>query len=59
MASEEHVFDLLSAYALDCLDAVENAQVDAHLAGCELCRAELQTYRDIVEVLPLAGPLLQ
>lgn len=54
MVREEHVFDLLTGYALDCLDANEKAQVDTHLAGCNLCRAELQTYREIVEVLPLA-----
>ena len=54
MAGEEHVFDQLSAYALDCLDEAEKSRVDAHLAGCDLCRQELQTYREIVEVLPFA-----
>jgi len=54
MASEGHVFDLLPAYALDCLDTDEKGQVEAHLARCDLCRHELQTYRDVVGVLPLA-----
>lgn len=54
MVSDAHVFDQLSAYALDCLDAAEKARVDAHLKGCEICRLELQTYREIVDVLPLA-----
>ncbi|HLA97534.1 MAG TPA: anti-sigma factor [Anaerolineales bacterium] len=55
MSREAHVFNLLSAYALDCLDAVEKAQVEAHLRECDLCRADLQTYREIVQVLPLVG----
>lgn len=54
MVQEEHVVDLLAAYALDCLDVDEKIQVDAHISECQQCRAELQTYQDIVEVLPLA-----
>jgi len=54
MVQEEHAFDLLSAYALGCLDGAENAHVEAHLAKCETCRLELQTYQEIVDVLPLA-----
>lgn len=54
MVQEEHVLELLSAYALGCLDKAEAAQVEAHLVECETCRAELQAYRDIVDILPLA-----
>lgn len=41
----------LGAYVLDGLDAAERAEVDAHLAACPGCRAELAA------IAPLAGPL--
>ncbi|MFC5061243.1 anti-sigma factor family protein [Actinomycetospora atypica] len=41
----------LGAYVLGGLDAGERAEVDAHLAGCASCRAELAT------IAPLARPL--
>ena len=41
----------LGAYVLDGLDPAERAGVDAHLAGCASCRAELAS------LAPLAGPL--
>jgi anti-sigma-K factor RskA len=52
MVAEEHVFDSLAAYALDCLEAQEAQQVAEHLAACELCRAELQAYQAVVDELP-------
>jgi hypothetical protein len=52
-APEDHrvLRERLGAYALDGLDPAERAEVDAHLAGCASCRAELAT------IAPLAGPL--
>ncbi len=52
--SEEHVLDLIPAYALDCLDEEELGQVVAHLAVCASCRLEAEQYRAIVDELPAA-----
>lgn len=54
MSSEEHIFDLLPAYALGSLDPAEEQQVNEHLASCAICRAELETYDGVVQNLPLA-----
>ena len=54
MNSEQHVFDLLPAYALGSLDDEEKIIVEAHLPDCETCRLELETYSQIVDDLPLA-----
>ncbi len=54
MVLEEHVTDLLPAYALGCLDEDEAGLVTAHLAVCQVCSAELRTYQAVGEALPLA-----
>ncbi|HEY1733950.1 MAG TPA: zf-HC2 domain-containing protein, partial [Acidimicrobiales bacterium] len=46
--------DILAAYALDAVDATEAATVEAHLAGCPLCRAELDGYRETAAALGTA-----
>jgi anti-sigma-K factor RskA len=51
---EEHVFDLLPAYALGCLDREEDLRVAEHLATCGMCRGELESYRSLVAELPFA-----
>ena len=51
---EEHVTDLLPGYALGCLDASENSQVNEHLAGCEQCQVELKRFDWVVAELPMA-----
>jgi anti-sigma-K factor RskA len=56
MASQDHIIDLIPAYALDCLDPQEAQIVAAHLADCSECRQELRAYQDIVADLPLAVP---
>lgn len=53
MVSEEHIRELIPAYALDILDEQEQMQVAEHLANCDSCRAELVMYQEIVEDLPL------
>ena len=58
MAVEEHVLDLLPAYALDCLDETETIQVAEHLAGCAECRAELLAYQATADQLVLAAPMV-
>ena len=54
---EEHVFDQLPAYALDCLDKEEAELVRRHLVGCETCRMELLSYQRISDRLGLAAPM--
>lgn len=51
---EEHVFDLLPAYALGCLDREDDLRVAEHLAACKMCRGELEGYRSLVADLPFA-----
>lgn len=53
MAPQEHVHELIPAYALDSLDEQEHLLVAEHLVSCESCRAELAAYQDIVDDLPL------
>lgn len=54
--SENHVIDLIAAYALNILEADEAQQVASHLAACSSCATELQSYLRVVEQLPLAAP---
>jgi anti-sigma-K factor RskA len=56
MSAEEHVIDLLPAYALDCLDETETILVSEHLALCPDCQAEWRAYQSTVDQLALAGP---
>jgi anti-sigma-K factor RskA len=56
MAIEQHVTDLIPAHALGCLDREEEILVSEHLAGCALCREELEAYQRVVDQLPLAAP---
>ena len=53
---DEHVLDLLPAYALDCLDEDETIHVAEHLAACSTCQAELLAYQATVAQLALAAP---
>ena len=41
MTTADHPLDDLALYALDALDPDEARAVEAHLAGCPSCRAEL------------------
>jgi anti-sigma-K factor RskA len=54
MSNEDHVVELLAAYALGALEAGEAAQVEAHLALCAACREELRAYEAITGELALA-----
>jgi anti-sigma-K factor RskA len=51
---EEHVYDLIPGYALNCLDQDDELLVAEHLARCATCRAELKEYQAVAEDLPLA-----
>jgi anti-sigma-K factor RskA len=56
MASEQHVTELLPAYALGCLDEAEASRVSEHVVRCAKCRGELQAYRAVANQLALAAP---
>ena len=55
MSNEPHVLDLLPAYALGALDSEEAIQVEKHLLGCMICRAESKTFENIAVGLSLSG----
>jgi anti-sigma-K factor RskA len=46
--------DELAAYLLGALEPSEAAALEEHLAGCEECRAELESLRPAVQTLPEA-----
>ncbi|MEO6950270.1 MAG: zf-HC2 domain-containing protein [Polyangia bacterium] len=48
---------LFSAYVDGELTAAERAVVDAHLAGCEACTAELATFRSTLAAMRGAVPV--
>jgi len=54
MSNDEHVFELLEAYALGALTSSEAEQVDRHVAGCASCGAELRAIEAVTNDLPLA-----
>ncbi len=51
----DEVEELLGAYALDAVDADEAAAVEAHLASCPRCRAELDAHREVAAHLAQGG----
>jgi anti-sigma-K factor RskA len=59
MVVEEHVIELIPAYAMDCLDEAEADLVKEHLAVCSVCRAELKSYQEVVDDLAFAAPLVE
>ena len=54
----DDAFAALDAVALDALDAVQRDAVLAHVAGCEICRAELATLRATAAHLAYASPAI-
>jgi predicted ChrR family anti-sigma factor len=54
-----HVADMLPEYSLGTLAAAENATVEAHLAGCSSCTAELAAANDTWSALALALPAVR
>jgi anti-sigma factor RsiW len=47
--------DQLDPYLLELLDSAERAAFEAHLAGCPVCRRDLQVQRNIDRLLARAG----
>jgi len=54
--TEEHVQDLLPAYALDALEIDEAQRVADHLRNCAQCREELRRIRGVTDALADALP---
>lgn len=52
--SQEHIADLLPAYANGTLDSLIAVQVDEHLSHCNTCQAELSTWQVIKETAQYA-----
>jgi hypothetical protein len=54
-SSHQDIQDLLGAFALDAVDADERDLVEAHLAMCPRCRAEVATHRETAALLAHGG----
>ena len=54
---EEHVDEILAAFALGALEPEEALQVSTHLRRCRQCQLELEAYDDVTQALALAAPL--
>ncbi len=51
----QDIQELLGAFALDAVDSEERDVIDAHLAGCPRCRAEVEGYRETAALLAHSG----
>jgi anti-sigma-K factor RskA len=56
MLNDLHVLESIPAYVLGSLEEDEARLVAEHLAGCYLCRKELETYSAVADQLLLALP---
>lgn len=52
--NHNHAQELLADFALDLLEAGEAAQVERHVAGCDVCRADLQVFLQAGEALAIS-----
>jgi anti-sigma-K factor RskA len=55
----EHVDELIAAHALHALDPDDQRLVDAHLATCDRCRAQLRELEGVAAALAYAAPAAQ
>ena len=53
--THDEVEQLLGAYALDATNGEEREQVEAHVAGCARCRAEVAAHRETAAMLALGA----
>jgi hypothetical protein len=51
MMTHEQASELLAVFALDAVDSDEQDLIEAHLAECPRCRAELDAHRDVAAAL--------
>ncbi len=54
----DEILELVPAFVLGALDADEAARVAAHITNCPRCRAEAESFRDVVGLLPYASGAL-
>ena len=55
MTTNQDLHEQVAAYALDALDGDERRAFEAHLAGCERCRADLAGLTETAGTLGLAA----
>jgi len=55
-ARHEEWVESAAAHALGALDAGERAAFESHLAGCAVCRTEVDAYAEVAAMLALAMP---
>lgn len=53
--NHDEIKELLGAYALDAVDALEADAVELHLRDCPKCRAEVETHREVAAMLAHTG----
>ena len=53
--THQDIQELLGAFALDAVDGEERDVVEAHLAGCPRCRAEVESHRETAALLAHSG----
>ena len=53
--SHQEIQELLGAFALDAVDDDERDVIEAHLAGCPRCRAEVEGHRETAALLAHSG----
>lgn len=51
-----HVRDLIPAYVLGALDPDDSERVRLHVSSCSSCAQELESYEEMVGLLPYASP---
>jgi anti-sigma-K factor RskA len=51
MMSHDEAAELLAVFALDAVDSHEYDEIEAHLAECPRCRAELDAHREVAAAL--------
>jgi anti-sigma-K factor RskA len=51
MMTHQQASELLAVFALDAVDSDEQELIEAHLAECPRCRAELDAHRDVAAAL--------
>jgi anti-sigma factor RsiW len=53
--THQDIVELLGAFALDAVDDDERDVIEAHLAGCPRCRAEVEGHRETAALLAHSG----
>ena len=56
MLNDTHIFESIPAYVLGSLEEEEARRVAEHLAGCQICRSELDAYQTVADQMLLILP---